>query len=247
MSDFDLTIIYLTVSAMPSKWLAFHMGHLLCAAHDRPMVVISKDQMELGRPNTEYLIQEGPYGYWNIYRQLCRGAKLAETKFVATAEDDVLYPPHHFREFRPPDNAVSYNRARWSLFTWDAIYCLRQRICNCTLIAPRELLIEALEERMAKNPDGDAYLDQHVGEVGRPFVDRRLGVTRRKSVEWWSTVPVVQLCHPTGSEAASRNSFKRHGQLKAHDIPYWGSSKTIASEYLGRPAVVDKKHCEVAT
>jgi len=190
------------------------------------------------------ILQTGPFGYWNIYRQLCIGAKLAETPYVSLAEDDVLYPPHHFSAFRPPADSVSYNRARWSLFTWDPIYCLRQRVCNCTLIAPRALLIEALEERMAKHPDGDSLPDTHVGEVGRPRVDQRLRVKSRKSVEWWSTAPVVQLNHSSGIDVRQNQQRKEHGQLRAHDVPYWGKAVDIAAKYLGRPVEVPKKHKE---
>jgi len=188
--------------------------------------------------------QPGPYGYWNIYRQLCVGAKLAKTPYVAMAEDDVLYPPHHFSAFRPPIDAVSYNRARWSLFTWDPIYCLRQRVCNCTLIAPRELLIEAIEERMAKHPDGDSLPNRQVGEVGRDKVARWLGVKSYKSVEWWSTASVVQLNHPTGIDRRQNQQHKEHGQLRAHDVPYWGKAVDVAAKYFGRPVAVPDKHKE---
>ena len=65
----------------------------------------------------------------------------------------MLYSNEHYREFRPADDEFSYNHARWSVFSWEkdkAIYCLRQRISNCSLIASRELLIEALEERFKR-------------------------------------------------------------------------------------------------
>jgi hypothetical protein len=169
---------------------------------------------------------------------------MAETEYVATAEDDALYHRLHYDSFRPPSDAVSYNRSRWSLFTWDAIYCLRQRISNCTLIAPRKLLIEALEERLTKHPKGDSYPNEHVGEVGRSSVEKRLGVTSRKLVEWWSHVPVIHLNHPGGHDERQKDRWKSHGELRAHDIPYWGRATDIASEYLGAPAPVDSKHKE---
>jgi hypothetical protein len=182
---------------------------------------------------TNYVENDTP-GYWNIYRQLCFAAKKAATPFVAMVEDDTLYPCEHFTEYRPEPHAVSYNRARWSLFSWEKnpIYCLRQRISNCSLIAPRELLIEAIDERLMKHPDGDSLPDQYVGEVGRHDVEKRLGVTLHIAEEWWSTVPVVQLNHANGIDNRQRKKWKKHGQLKAIDIPYWGKAKEISKHYV---------------
>lgn len=236
----DLTIIYLTLNRLPERWMEFQLPHFRRAAAGRPVISISRLPMDLGTN----VHDPGPYGYWNIYRQLCVGAKLADTEFVATAEDDALYHRYHYESFRPPPDAVSYNRARWSLFTWDAIYCLRQRVSNCTLIAPRKLLIEALEERLAKHPNGDSYPNEHVGEVGRWSIEKRLGVTIRKAVEWWSHVPVIHLNHPGGTDERQATLWKSHGELRAHDIPYWGKAADIAAKYLGKPAHVDVKHGE---
>lgn len=236
----DLTIIYLTVNRMPGRWMEFQLAHMRRAAKNIPIISISREPIELGHN----IIQTEPFGYWNIYRQLCRGATIADTQYVAVAEDDCLYPPHHFESFRPPDDAVSYNRARWSLFVWDPIYCLRQRVCNCSLIAPRQLVIDAIQERMEKHPDGDSLPRTRVGEIGRYRVEKLLGVTHRRAVEWYSTAPLVQLNHDDGIDPAQRVRRKMHGQLRAHDIPYWGKAVDIASVYLGHKTRVPRQHRE---
>jgi hypothetical protein len=162
---------------------------------------------------------------------------LAETPFVALAEDDALYSRQHFTQFRPPPDTVSYNKFKWSLFAWDNLYCMRLRVNNCTLIAPRELLIEALTERKNKWPEGRP--DSLVGEVGRPIVERNLRLTPRKLVEWYSTVPVIQLNHPTGTDVGhhkrsdGRQMVKKHGIIQAYDIPYWGKATDVLRYYNG--------------
>lgn len=167
--------------------------------------------------------------YFNIYMQILRGALLTKTPYVAMVEDDVLYSKEHFIQFRPKSTEVSYNRSRWSLFSWDPIYCLRQRVSNCSLIAPTKLLIEALSERKAVWPDGAP--DKISGEVGRPIIDKRLRVTIRNKVEWYSTTPIIQLNHQSGSDVHARKKWKKHGQLKAYDIPHWGKATNIARIY----------------
>lgn len=220
----DLTILYVTANEMPQKWMDYQIATLLTAVGDNPIISLSRIPMDLGE---NVLDLEPEKSYWNIYRQMLRGARLATTQFVAMVEDDTLYSKEHFTQFRPKVNQVSYNRSRWSLFSWDPIFCLRQRISNCTLIAPREYLIDALEEREKKYPNGHDF----AGEVGRPIVERRLRLTPRNLKEWYSTVPVIQLNHPDGIDDTQQRKWKRHGQIKAFDIPFWGQSKEIARIY----------------
>jgi hypothetical protein len=225
MNRDDITIIYITASEMPERWIKFQVGHLLKATEGMPIISVSRQPMELGTN----LIDSEPKSYWNIYMQMLRAAKLARTPYVAMAEDDTLYTKEHFTEYRPPLDTVSYDRSRWSLFTWDNIYCVRQRISNCSLIAPTALLIEALEERKAKYPNGNEY----VGEVGRAKVDKKLGVSPRRCAEWYCNNPIVQLNHPDGTDKTQKIRWKKHGQIKAYDIPHWGKPTLILKEYHG--------------
>lgn|SRR3990167_1090572 len=228
----DLTIIFLTLNVLPSRWEKFHLEHLLRAADGRPMVVISKEQMELDRPNTKHLIQSGPFCAWNVYRQLLRGAKLADTKYVAVAEDDTLYPRRHFDDFRPPDDAVAYDMSRWSVFSWaqKPFFSAIRKHGNFTMIGPRQLVIDALEEREKKYPSGKDY----TGEIGRSEVERILDVKRNKLVEWHCIEPMVNLCHPQGLSPTYVNTpglERKPGELKAWDIPIWGKASDIAQIY----------------
>jgi len=224
----DLTILYITANRLPRRWVKFQLWHLMEAAGGAPVIAASRKPMGGFSDN---LIDTERACYWNIYRQMLRAAKRAETPFVAMAEDDTLYTRTHFYEFRPADDAVAYDRSRWSLFAWESrpFFCMRQRISNCSLIAPREYLIDALEEREAKYPDGNDY----VGEVGRPDVEKRLGVSRRNKVEFYSFGPIVQLNHVEAGEDRQRRKWKRHGQMRAYNIPYWGKAEDIVRKYNG--------------
>jgi len=230
----DLTIIYLTLNMMPKTWSDFQIGHLLKSADGARIISISCEPMSLG----DNILQTEPKSYWNIYMQMLRGSEMADTKYVAVAEDDVLYTPEHFREFRPKDNEVSYNHSRWSLFTWDNMYCMRQRVNNSTMIGPRDYVIDALRERKARWPNG--LPDERVGEIGRPDKDKVMKVTPRNMFVWFCRNPVIQLNHPTGTDVgdyarvAGRRLIKKHGQMKAYDIPYWGRAEDILRYYHGK-------------
>ena len=215
----DLTLMFLTTNEVPEHWAEFHM-EALRRATDAPMLVASRKQME----NTTVL-DVAEKSYANIYRLMLELAKIATTDYVAMVEDDTLYSREHFT-YRPKDDEFAYNRSRWSLFTWDGIYSLRRRVSNCSLIAPRLLLIEALEERFEKPRQANLQ-----GECGRNSLERAMGITERKMVEFWSGVPIIQLNHPVGTDVLQGRKHKKHGEIKALDIPYWGSGKNICANY----------------
>jgi hypothetical protein len=230
----DLTIIFLTLNLMPESWVRFQLEHLVKSADGARIISISRVPMSLG----DNVLQTEPRSYWNIYMQLLRGAHMATTPYVAMAEDDVLYTPNHFSEFRPKMDEVSYDHSRWSLFTWDNMYCMRQRINNSTMIGPREYVIDALEERKARWPQG--LPDTRVGEIARPDKDRLMRVSPRKMFVWYCRNPVVQLTHESGTDSGNyprvpghRRLIKKHGQMKAYDIPYWGKASEVLKHYRG--------------
>jgi len=222
----DITAIYLTLNRMPKAWQKFHMSHLKEAVKHIPVVSVSRIPMDFG----ENILDTGPYGYVNIYVQILRAAKIAKTKYIAVVEDDTLYHENHFMCFRPKDNQFAYNRARWSVFSWGTeVYSLRQRISNCSCVAPRKLMIEALEERFTKY--GYNIPKTLCGECGRNKLEKQMGITLRKQVDFFSKIPVVQLSHPEGTEDRQKIMRKRHAEIQAWDIPYWGKAKDIIKYY----------------
>jgi len=220
----DLTVIFLTLDRLPIKFKEYQKQALLEAIGDAQLLIVSRIPHEGWN-----LIDTNEPGYLNIYRQMLRAAKECDTKYIAVAEDDCLYPPEHFK-LRPPEDTVLFNQHRWALFTWGVpTYSMRQRKSNSTMIAPRQLVIDALEERFAKH--GDNWPEAFIGEIGRERVEDELGVTRRKSVEVFSEIGVVQLNHVFAHEERQRRKRKTLGQIKAYDIPKWGKAEDLLHNY----------------
>lgn len=223
----DLTVIYLTASQIPEFFAEYQRKILLEAIGDTPLISLSREPLDFGIN----MLQIGPKCMDTIYREMLRGVKLATTPYVAVAEDDTLYPKEHFTFFRPPLDTFAYNQNRFSLFTWGVpTYNWRNRKGNATLIAPRELLIEALEERFKKYPE--SIPERIVGELGRPMVERNLKVTLRKSVEVFSEVSVIQVNHDYGSDDRARRHRKALGPIKAYDIPFWGRAEDLVKHFV---------------
>lgn len=220
----DLSVVYMTANRIPEAFARKQRQILIEAIGDAELVSVSREPLDFGAN----IIDQGPLGHANMYAQLLRAAKACSNPYVAVAEDDVLYSREHFTFYRPPEDTVAYDMSRWSLFTWKPMYSLKQRISNCTMIAPRKLLIEALTERFEKY-SVENFPPHFVSEIGRNSYERQLGVTQRKRVMVYAEVPCIQFNHPNGTDSTGRR--KRLGQIKAIDIPHWGRADELAKLY----------------
>jgi hypothetical protein len=223
----DLTVIFLTVNKVPEKWRRYHRKVLLKAIRGHELITVSKNPMP-DMPGIN-LIQEDPISASNVYRQMLRAAKVATTPYIAMAEDDSLYHKDHFNSFRPDLNTFAYNMTRWSMYEWrEPMYSWRDRISNLTLIAPRELLIQCLEERFEKYPDSP---DHMTGEVGKVRVENKLNLPHYNTVMWNSDIAVININHQYSMDDRELRQVKKPGSLRAYNIPYWGDAKTLMSHF----------------
>jgi hypothetical protein len=217
----DLTVMYLSASRLPQRMAEYVRGVLCAAIGDTPLISMTREPLEFGRN----VLQTGPWCPSTIYWEMLRAAKIAVTPFVAVAEDDTLYPKEHFA-WRPQADAFVYDMNRFSLFAWgERLFSWRNRRSNSALIAPRALLIDALEERFAKWPNGTP--EHLTGEIGRPMVEKNLKLTPRKAVEVFSTVSTINLGHAYGTNDRERRQRKSHGPIRAYDIPHWGRADRL--------------------
>src|SRR6185295_1862394 len=129
-----------------------------------------------------------------------------------------------------PMDTVAYDMAKWSLYTWRPVFSMKRRICNANMIAPREYLIDALEERYG---DNSTVPDDRVGEVGRHIHEKALGITLHKAKEVWCYFPSIVFNHPNaiGIKQAHFPFKKTLGEMKALEIPGWPRAEELVKEY----------------
>ena len=225
----DLTAIFLTNNEVPKKWAEFHMRVLRESLDGAPLIIMSREVYPPQPLGTINILQDRPRSLSNIYWQLLRGAKMATTDYIAVVEDDTLYPKEHFR-YRPNKNCIGYNMHHWSLFTWgEPTYSWRNRRGNYSMLSCRKLVIEALEERFAKYPDGTP--DKITGEIGRPMVERNMGITLRDVEEFNTSVSVVNFNHSNASDSLQLRQRKSLGTIRAFDIPFWGRADELVKNF----------------
>lgn len=230
----NLTVIYYT-----SNWLDTHnpyfLGNtkkqLLISIGDLPLISVSQKPMAFGQ---NICVGEIGRSHLNLYRQILAGCKAAKTKYVAMAEDDVLYSYEHFHNYVPEKDRFAYDMNKWSLFTWTKppLFTFRtnRKVVN-SLIAKRDMLVAALEERFNKFKgvkDEDIPIS-YWGDPGR--YEHNLGVTVRETEEFYSGCPNIVFSHPEAFGYLSRGKRKKLGDIKAIEIPYWGRAEDILKLY----------------
>lgn len=225
----DITIIATTLNKLPECWQRYYKKMILEAADGAPLITLSKRPMDYGL-NVIQTEKEIAKGMTNIYWQILKGAKMVKTPYIGIAEDDTLYPRAHFA-FRPPLDTVAYNRSRWAILTWETknpFYFYKPRSGNCVAIAPRDLMIEALEERFAKFPVFPTPL-----EVAGNVKEKRYGLKKRKHMKFNTIEPVVNLNHIYSHNPVERRKRKKAKPIRAYDILKWGHVSNVLKHYYG--------------
>ena len=244
----DTTIIYYTSNYLDDKnpyFLNNTKKQLVKAIGDRSVVAVSQKPIEkfegMTGEFTNLCLGDIGRSHFNIYRQILEGCKLAKTKWVALAEDDILYSPQHFNfhyfvkpEFIEKDYFL-YDANRVSIFTWTKppMFSFRfKRFVVNQLIAKREMLIEALEERFRKLDElrklgrPDNKIEKYWGDPGK--YEGLLGVTVRPVYEYNSWVPSIVFSHDLAyGYAVNQGKKKKLGDLRINSLADWGSAESV--------------------
>ncbi len=223
----DISIIYYSANTISDKFYQHTKDALLKAAGEIPIISVSQKPMDLGK---NICIGDIGQSNINIYKQVLIGAKEATTEYVAMAEDDTLYHESHFK-FRPSERTFGYNMNKWSIFTWSEppIFSNRGRMTLNALIAPRKLLIEALEERFTKYSKDEMIPLKFWGELGR--YEEHLGVKVQPTEQFQSEIPIIMFSHPEALNYKQQGERKKLGMERLFKLPYWGEASEIVKLY----------------
>jgi len=225
----DLTVVFYTANVLHEPFAGIVRAQLQKAIGDYPLLSVSQKPMDFGE---NICIGEIGRSHLNLYRQILIGSKAAKTKYVAMAEDDVLYSFEHFHCCRPKPNHFGYNMNKWGIFTWSKppVFSYRHRKIVNSLIAERDMLVEAMEERFTKYPDDDKVPLKHWGDPGR--YEGYLGVSVRATEELYSKVPNIVFSHEEAFGFLSRGTRKALGNPQAVEIPVWGRAEEIVKLFF---------------
>ena len=223
----DLTIIYYTANHAPEKFLKKNQEQLLKAAGDIPIISVSQKPMDFGM---NICVGDIGRSHLNIYRQALIGARAAATKYVAFAEDDILYSADHFDHI-PQPGCFAYDMNIWALNTFyrPPSFCYNDRINFNGLISERKLFIEAMEERFNKYPRDDMVQIKYWAEPSK--YEKHLSVTIRKRELYHANTPSVAFYHPAALSYEHLGRRKRIGKYVRIELSPWGFAKDILATY----------------
>ena len=243
----NLTVIYYTSNYLEKTnpyFLHNTRIQFIKAIGDLPVIIVSQKPtsfINMKVDETNVCVGELGRSHLNIYRQILEGAKAATTEFVALAEDDILYSYEHFHnEYigMYPDKFL-YDMNKVSVFTWikPALFSFRHdRMVVNQLIAPRKLLIEALEERFMKvtermmQGEKEEKLIKYWGDLGR--YEDILGVTVRPTKTFMCKCPSIVFSHENAFGYLNHGKKKRLGDLRIKELEYWGRAEDAMKLYF---------------
>lgn len=224
----DLTIIYISANVISHFFHNNTWDYFIKAAQGNPVIAVTHKQMDVDARN---IVVDLPRSQRSIYEQVLIGARAADTKYIAVAEDDVLYTPEHFKH-RPKPLHWAYNMNSWNLYTWgEALFTYKapggRRNLN-GLICERQMLIEHLERRFELFPN---EVDINIfGEPGK--YDNQLGTTPYPSEDFYVNPPNVVFSHQTNLQFEGLGTRKALGQIRASEIPRWGKAVDVRNLYV---------------
>lgn len=227
----DLTILYYTANKEPEYFMKNIQQKLRETVGDTRIISVSQKPMDFG---DNICIGEVGMSLYNLYKQVLLAVSEAKTKYVAIAEDDMVYSKEHF-EYRPPIDTIGYDLNKWALFTWrPEVFSKRtdRRVMSmCT--APREMLKHTLEERYMKYPEVSAIPEiiykYYWGEPGR-FEDH-VGISKVKTEKYESSVPSVAFFTPEALGFQYLGTRKKLGELQTTVLEPYGSAKEMYERY----------------
>lgn len=224
----DLTVVYITANEIPESFAKATREYFVKAVGEASVICVSKKSMDTSIKN---IISTNSRSHISIYRDALMGVKQAQTKYIAIAEDDILYSSEHFKKRPSRSGVFAYNIACWSIYTWSdpPIFSYTGRRNHGMLICERDLYIKAMEERFSKYPD-DSKVNLSVwAEPGK--YERQLGVTVQESEVFYTDPACVMFSHPKGLSMGNLGTRKRLAPIRALEIPFWGRAEEVVKLY----------------
>lgn len=220
----DITVIYYTANHIDDYFAENIRKNLLKSIGGLPLISVSQKPMGFGKNICVGKLERHNY---NIYKQILVGVSAAKTKYVAMAEDDTLYSSDHFTTFRPENDEVAYNKNRWGIYTWvrPPTFSYKDRGITALMIAPRKILIKALNERFEKYKAPDEVPLKFFGEIGK--YEKHMGVPEHKRVFFKSKDPCVMFSHEDALGYQGLGRRKRMGDLRCETLEPWGSAEEV--------------------
>lgn len=227
----DLTVIYYTSNYITEEFARNIRNVIIGSIGDCPLISVSHKPMDFGQ---NICVGEIGRSHLNIYRQILIGAKAAKTPYVALVEDDILYPPSHFRIRPTRKDIFTYDTNEWRIYTWvkPPVFGQGGNTVVHQLISGRDYLVDAMEERFRKWPDDSKVNLSDWKDPGRR--ESRLGVSFRQMEIQPGKDPIVAFSHEDAFGYLNLGNRKPLPHPRCDFLEPWGSAEDVMKLYKRR-------------
>lgn len=174
MPNPDLTVIYYTHNLEKSIFEDRIRQTLSNTIGDLPLISVSQRPIRFGK---NICVGEIGPSYQNAFRQMQVGAIEAKTKFICTAESDMIYPKEYFEFVPPTKNKYYMAMPLYVLFAQRhkaRVFSKKPRGSESAMVCSRDLFIEGIEKLL--KPRGTMWSPPYETGEGLSFLlkDRSL-------------------------------------------------------------------------
>ena len=237
------TIVYYTDHSLGEPLFSACQRQLVKSANGKPIISVSHTPIDLGH---NIAIGKKKRSWLLLYKQLLLGIEAAETKYVAMAEHDCMYPADHFDFVPPRDDTFYYDEnalfMQWSETSHPDLKGMysrwpKQRLALSSLVCNRQLLGDTINERLDLL-DKDRKLVREIVFAGEPGLSRLRIESARRWAESGRPVYLKQFLKDQLDKEQydtfhSENPYldirhdgnftgPRRGRERTFDNPYWG-------------------------
>ncbi len=221
MRSDDLTVVYYSASTEDPAFEARVQAQILAAGGGAlPIISVTQRPVQFGRN-----VCVGDVGCCdaNAFRQLQIGAQQADTKWIAVAEADALYPPAYF-EWHPAADAPPCVRYVPVYILWDRPSSeegFRQKEwTEGAQFIRTDYLLERLERALAGRPIWSKPEDPHPPEL-----------VKKRSWGYHTQPRAAVISCKTGRGLRWRTGTIRD-RSSVRALPYWGDAEVVRARFF---------------
>lgn len=210
----DLTVLYYTANTEDSNFESHIRANILKNMGNLPLISVSQKPIPDFGQNICVGVHDNCYG--NEFRQIQIGLQAVKTKYVITAEADVLYPPEYF-QFQPTDEDYYRYGNVWVSYVRDkeAHRAFFKLYSDGAQIIKKDFWLSSINNMIGENETWFSKNDK------QPMSSRFVTIPQNT---WTSENPVLSFKTPQG---VARFTSIRKNIPPVNSLPYFGDINNI--------------------
>jgi len=211
------TVIYVSSNKEDSEFERKTREDLLKKVGDLPIISVTQKPVDLGK---NICVGDVGASGFNFCRQNLIACQEAKTDVVISAESDCLYSKDYF-EFRPEKLDISYRNTNIYVQHYGNDCFFKKDMSTFSQVVGREFYKDRLELLFQDQPEWDATKKNFPKEIKRKLFDE------------FETFETEGPCLSFKTGKGMRR-YTQSERVPIYELPYWGKTKEIINDYIGR-------------